>query len=81
MIKTTLNNIEEDNSKSYKIFKPIKISKSSKSHKYEIIYSSDSPVFLQFIHSQDLGKLIMWVLETYLEKSPIILSVGEEQEV
>lgn len=54
MIKTTLNNMEEDNSKSYKIFKPSKISKSklSKSSnlpKYEIIYSSNSPVFLQFI--------------------------------
>lgn len=54
MIKTTLNNMEEDNSKSYKIFKPIKISKSklSKSSnlpKYEIIYSSDVPIFLQFI--------------------------------
>ena len=55
MIKTTLNNIEEDNSKSYKIFKPIKLSKLSKSSKslkspkYEIIYSSNSPVFLQFI--------------------------------
>lgn len=35
----------------------------------------------QFIYSQDLGKLIIWVLESYLEKSPIILSVGEEQEV
>lgn len=52
MIKTSLNNIEEDNSKLYKIFKPRKIDKSSKlskSSKYEIIYSSDSPVFLQFI--------------------------------
>lgn len=49
MIKTILNNIEEDNTKSYKIFKPIKLSKLSKSSKYEIIYSSNSPVFLQFI--------------------------------
>lgn len=52
MIKTTLNNIEEDNTKSYKIFKPrelSKSSKSSKSSKNEIIYSSNSPVFLQFI--------------------------------
>ena len=48
MIKTTLNNIIEDTSKSYKIFKPKKISK-SKSSKYEIIYSSDEHVFLQFI--------------------------------
>lgn len=50
MIKTTLNNIEEDYSKLHKIFKPRKITKTkSKSPKYEIIYSSDSPIFLQFI--------------------------------
>ena len=49
MIKTTLNNIEEDNSKSYKIFKPSKISKSQNLLKYKIIYSSDNPIFLQFI--------------------------------
>lgn len=45
-----------------------------------VIAGSGKPL-RQFIHSQDLGKLIMWVLETYLEKSSIILSVGEEQEV
>ena len=35
----------------------------------------------QFIHSEDLAKLIMWTLLEYNEKSPIILSVGEEDEV
>ena len=45
-----------------------------------VVAGSGSPL-RQFIYSQDLGKLIMWVLESYLEKSPIILSVGEEQEV
>lgn len=35
----------------------------------------------QFIYSEDLARLIMWVLENYHEKSSIILSVGEEQEV
>ena len=35
----------------------------------------------QFIHSEDLAKLIMFVLEKYDEKESIILSVGEEDEV
>lgn len=45
-----------------------------------VVAGSGKPL-RQFIYSEDLGKLIMWVLESYLEKSPIILSVGEEQEV
>lgn len=35
----------------------------------------------QFIYSIDLAKLIIWVLEEYKEISPIILSVGEEDEI
>ena len=35
----------------------------------------------QFIYSDDLAKLIMWVLENYNENEPIILSVDEEDEV
>ncbi len=35
----------------------------------------------QFIYSQDLGKLIMWVLEKYEQKDSLILSVGEKEEV
>lgn len=35
----------------------------------------------QFIYSQDLAKLIMWVLEKYEEKDSIILSVCEKDEV
>ncbi|KAG8226394.1 hypothetical protein J437_LFUL011932 [Ladona fulva] len=35
----------------------------------------------QFIYSKDLGKLIVWVLREYPEVQPIILSVGEEDEV
>lgn len=35
----------------------------------------------QFIYSKDLGKLIIWVLREYPEVQPIILSVGEEDEV
>ncbi|OCF40105.1 hypothetical protein I317_06118 [Kwoniella heveanensis CBS 569] len=35
----------------------------------------------QFIYSRDLAKLFMWVLREYDEIDPVILSVGEEDEV
>ena len=35
----------------------------------------------QFIYSEDLAKLNMWVLEKYEEKDSIILSVSENDEV
>jgi GDP-L-fucose synthase len=35
----------------------------------------------QFIHSEDLARLFLWVLESYDSVEPIILSVGEEDEV
>lgn len=35
----------------------------------------------QFIYSQDLAKLLKWVLESYHEKESIILSVSQEDEV
>jgi len=35
----------------------------------------------QFIYSVDLAKLFVWVLDKYEETEPIILSVGEEDEV
>ena len=35
----------------------------------------------QFIYSEDLAKLFMWVLEKYQQKESIILSVSEKQEV
>lgn len=35
----------------------------------------------QFIYSLDLARLMIWVLREYDEPSPIILSVGEEDEV
>ena len=35
----------------------------------------------QFIYSKDLAKLILWVLEEYIEKKSIILSVSENDEV
>lgn len=35
----------------------------------------------QFIYSRDLARLMIWVLRNYNEIDPIILSVGEEDEV
>jgi len=35
----------------------------------------------QFIYSRDLAQLILWVLTNYREAEPIILSVGEEEEI
>lgn len=35
----------------------------------------------QFIYSRDLAQLLVWVLRSYPEIDPIILSVGEEDEV
>ncbi|XP_068193506.1 GDP-L-fucose synthase-like [Antennarius striatus] len=35
----------------------------------------------QFIYALDLGRLILWVLREYKEIDPIILTVGEEEEV
>ncbi|KAK3097098.1 hypothetical protein FSP39_006333 [Pinctada imbricata] len=35
----------------------------------------------QFIYSRDLARLIIWVMREYNETDPIILSVGEEDEV
>eukprot|EP00475_Leptophrys_vorax_P010615 TRINITY_DN171_c0_g1_i5.p2 TRINITY_DN171_c0_g1~~TRINITY_DN171_c0_g1_i5.p2 ORF type:complete len:174 (+),score=61.26 TRINITY_DN171_c0_g1_i5:579-1100(+) len=35
----------------------------------------------QFIYADDLARLFLWTLNEYDDPSPIILSVGEEQEV
>lgn len=35
----------------------------------------------QFIYSEDLARLILWVLECYNQVDPIILSVDEQDEV
>lgn len=45
-----------------------------------MVWGSGKPL-RQFIYSQDLGRLIMWVLEKYEGKESIILSVGEKEEV
>ena len=39
------------------------------------------PTRRQFIYNQDLARLMVWVLREYKETDPIILSVGEEDEV
>jgi GDP-L-fucose synthase len=45
-----------------------------------VVKGSGKPL-RQFIYSDDLAKLIMWVLDNYNEAEPIILSVDEEDEV
>lgn len=44
------------------------------------VWGSGKPL-RQFIYSLDLARLIIWVLREYQEIDPIILSVGEEDEV
>lgn len=44
------------------------------------IFGSGKPL-RQFIYSKDLAKLFVWVLRNYEDVDPIILSVGEEDEV
>mmetsp|Transcript_6398 Transcript_6398/g.13949 ORF Transcript_6398/g.13949 Transcript_6398/m.13949 type:complete len:319 (+) Transcript_6398:27-983(+) len=44
------------------------------------VWGSGSPL-RQFIFNEDLGALIIWVMRSYHSIEPIILSVGEEDEV
>ena len=53
----------------------------SKKNKEHFIVKGTGKLLRQFIYSQDLAKLIMWILENYNEKEPIILSVGEKDEI
>lgn len=58
-------------------------------HKVHLAKSSGSALTVwgtgkprrQFIYSLDLARLFIWVLREYSEVEPIILSVGEEDEV
>jgi len=45
-----------------------------------VIWGTGSPR-RQFIYSLDLGRLFLWVMREYEEIDPIILSVGEEDEI
>ena len=51
-----------------------------KENKPFIVRGSGTPL-RQFIYSDDLSKMIMWVLESYVDKESIILSVNEEDEI
>jgi len=44
------------------------------------IWGTGSPL-RQFIFSEDMGALIVWTLFNYDDKEPLILSVGEEDEI
>jgi len=44
------------------------------------VWGSGKPL-RQFIYSEDLGALFVWVLNNYDQLEPVILSVGEEDEV
>uniref|UniRef100_A0A668SVF9 GDP-L-fucose synthase n=1 Tax=Oreochromis aureus TaxID=47969 RepID=A0A668SVF9_OREAU len=46
-----------------------------------LIHKSQKTPLRQFIYSLDLARLFLWVLREYPEVEPIILSVGEEDEV
>ena len=45
-----------------------------------VVWGTGKPL-RQFIYNVDLGELMVWALRNYNEISPIILSVGEEEEV
>lgn len=53
----------------------------AKKNKEKFIVRGSGKHLRQFIFSEDLAKLIMWVLEYYKQKESIILSVGEKDEV
>ena len=58
-------------------------------HKFYLAKQKGTPMTImgtgkplrQFIYSEDLAKLMIWTLREYHEPEPIILSVGEEDEV
>jgi len=45
-----------------------------------VVWGTGKPL-RQFIYNVDLGELMVWALRNYTEIAPIILSVGEEEEV
>lgn len=45
-----------------------------------VVWGTGKPL-RQFVYSHDLGRLFLWVLREYPEVEPVILSVGEEDEV
>lgn len=57
-----------------------KVYEAKKNNTPFVIWGTGSPR-RQFIYSLDLARLVIWVLREYKEIDPIILSVGEEDEV
>lgn len=57
-----------------------KVHEAKENDKEFVIWGTGSPR-RQFIYSIDLGRLFLWVMREYEEISPIILSVGEEDEI
>ena len=53
----------------------------AKKNNTKFIISGSGKPLRQFIYSRDLAKLFVWVLREYQEVDPIILSVGEEDEL
>ncbi|KAK9764975.1 hypothetical protein K7432_007070 [Basidiobolus ranarum] len=53
----------------------------SKENNEKFVVSGTGKPLRQFIYSRDLAKLFIWVLREYPEIDPIILSVGEEDEI
>jgi len=53
----------------------------AKKNKTPFIVSGTGKPLRQFIYSRDLARLIIWVLREYTEIDPIILSVGEKDEI
>uniref|UniRef100_A0A1D1Z442 GDP-L-fucose synthase n=1 Tax=Anthurium amnicola TaxID=1678845 RepID=A0A1D1Z442_9ARAE len=53
----------------------------AKKNSTPFVVSGTGKPLRQFIYSRDLAKLFVWVLREYDEIDPIILSVGEEDEV
>jgi len=57
-----------------------KIHAAKKNNEDFIVWGTGKPL-RQFIYAPDLARLFLWVLREYKEIEPIILSVGEEDEV
>lgn len=53
----------------------------AKENKQAFTVAGSGKPLRQFIYSRDLARLFIWVLREYTEIDPIILSVGEEDEV
>ncbi|KAK9768691.1 hypothetical protein K7432_000447 [Basidiobolus ranarum] len=53
----------------------------AKKNNEKFVVSGTGKPLRQFIYSRDLAKLFIWVLREYPEIDPIILSVGEEDEI